>query len=217
MNSSEKCQKWIKYNKKSTLYTVLILLILLSNESQHSVNCQTVVSEGLKPLETTIPQLLQNAGDLTPSETVSFPGLPGLPGLDAVRGFFVRNQNWVTPMVATLPAKMATFMTLRALRQQAVTQEQQQQTDGMIRGLRGIAGDCGSDCMFMSGGNPGSGRANNRLRGNRGISNNIQNQGGDGGNFGGDGGCGGACDDDNKKTMMLFVGDGNIQVKNHGE
>ncbi|CAG2163009.1 unnamed protein product [Oppiella nova] len=82
------------------------------------VNCQSV--DAIKLQETTIPQLLQSGGDLTPAAT-------GMSSIDAVRGFIVRNQNWMVPLIASAPAKLATFMTVRALRQQNVAADQQQQ------------------------------------------------------------------------------------------
>ena len=135
---TKKCQKCLKYNKRLIqLIFVILLLILLLNEKIFLVNCMDVSEESVlavSEVQSSIPQLLKSGGDLMTAESLGL-GVLG-PHLDSVRGFVVRNNAWLTPLAAAVPAKMATIMTMRALRQQTIDQ-QIQRTLRQTYGLRG--------------------------------------------------------------------------------
>lgn len=138
-------------------------------------------------------------------------------GLDAIRGFFSRNHQWITPLLAATPLKLATFMTVRALRQQEA-EDIQNNLDNVDNVDNVIPLDPVNGQEDQSGGEQGLCRRCRDLDLWLMIAWYLRLADDD-------------CDDDNcndisdisdneakkKKSFMMFFGRGNIQVKNHKE
>ena len=67
-------------------------------------------------------KLLQSSRQASADNSDMLASASTIPGLDGVRDFFSRNHQWITPLLAATPAKLATLMTIRALRQQQAEQ-----------------------------------------------------------------------------------------------